>query len=96
MTQQKSKVMWFKEKRYGFGWEPASWQGWVAVIIHLFSNALLLLYMASKEGYSGQQSFLVYTVPFLLVSSALLIYLCYKKGPKPKWKWGDEKVEKGQ
>jgi uncharacterized membrane protein len=27
------KKLWFKAKRYGFGWTPCSWEGWTLIIL---------------------------------------------------------------
>lgn len=34
--------MWFRAKRYGWGWRPVTWQGWavVAVWVAAFSGWL--------------------------------------------------------
>jgi hypothetical protein len=29
------KKLWFKAKRYGWGWTPVTWQGWVAVLVYV-------------------------------------------------------------
>lgn len=34
--------MWFEKRRYSWGWQPTSWQGWV-----IFLSALALIVMAS-------------------------------------------------
>lgn len=37
---------WFRPKSIGFGWEPASWQGWVVAIVYVvavFSCCALML-----------------------------------------------------
>ena len=28
-----TKIAWFGPKRWGWGWSPASWQGWVVTVV---------------------------------------------------------------
>jgi hypothetical protein len=72
---------WFRAKRYGWGWGfPATWQGWVVMIIWLLAliaNALLLSHNITL--------FVLLTVAL----SAVLFAICYAKGEPPRWRWGD-------
>ncbi len=79
------KNLWFKRKLYGWGWTPVRWQGWVVILAFvalMFSNALQV----------GTHSISV--INFILetlVLVALLIYVCIRKGEKPRWQWGLQK-----
>jgi hypothetical protein len=70
------KKLWFRAKMYGWGWYPSSWEGWLVLTVF----ALLIIISALTLG------------PFsLLVATPLtiiLIYICYKTGEKPRWRWG--------
>lgn len=83
---------WFKRKPYGWGWVPVRWQGWCVVLVYI---ALVLAVAFSQEKStlgnpdSGSNA-LVHLLP-ILVLTALLIVLCYKKGEKPRWQWGGDK-----
>jgi polyferredoxin len=81
------KKFWFKRKRYGWGWYPATWQGWVVVLVWVFIFTLIL------DKFSRDAD-----LPRLLISFAIitfaLIFLSYKKGEKPKWQWGEKENEK--
>ena len=73
--------LWFKAKRYGWGWYPVTWQGWVTVlafIVLALGNALTI-----EEGETPSPLFFVRIV--ILVTGLILI--CYKKGEKPRWRW---------
>ena len=74
--------LWFKRKSYGWGWTPCTWQGWVIVLVWVifFSTAIVLF---DHEGLKN--------ILFIILSTGLLIYICYKKGEKPKWQWGSKK-----
>ena len=80
---------WFKRKLYGWGWTPARWQGWVTVIVFAFLigfTTALSLHDYRTEGIDWVR-FLLPTI----VLVGLLIFICYKKGEKPKWQWGKPK-----
>jgi uncharacterized membrane protein (DUF2068 family) len=85
---------WFKKKIFGWGWTPATWQGWAVILLF----ALIILWMAlgfSSIENPGASEILAFTIELVLVIS-LLIYISRKKGEKPRWKWGftPEEMEK--
>jgi hypothetical protein len=80
---------WFKAKLYGWGWTPAKWQGWLVIFVYV---ALLLALVLSRENdIAGNpdsgSNLLTFALP-IVVLTALLILICYKKGEKPHWRWG--------
>ena len=78
----KKNKIWFVNKTYGYGWTPATWEGWLVLLIWLIIFIPLTLTIKDNWilGLSGV---------FLL--TGLLIYICYKKGEKPHWQWGKRK-----
>ena len=79
---------WFKRKRYGWGWIPVTWQGWLVIVVELlfiFSLSGVLLKDVPKNTYQSEVgTFLI----LVFLSTLLLVFITYKKGPKPKWRWG--------
>lgn len=79
--------LWFKTKRYGWGWVPVSWQGWSVVALYLadvFSVTLLI-------GQRVPESVSPWVVLFGIVPpTAFLIIICYIKGERPRWRWGKD------
>ena len=80
---QEEPEIWFRAKRYGWGWGfPVHWKGWVFFIgwmVGLFYGAVAL---ASR----GEMARLWI---FNLAMIALLIGVCWTKGDRPRWRWGD-------
>ncbi len=76
------KEIWFKRKRYGWGWYPSTWQGWMVILGFLIYLLLAISYFIPKN----QIWQYILTV---IIGVIILIYICYKKGEKPKWSWGD-------
>ena len=70
---------WFKRKLYGWGWTPAKWQGWFAILVWL----VLFVFAVEKMDHEWLKNLIV-----IIIMTGLLIYVCYKKGEKPKWQWG--------
>ena len=77
--------LWFKAKQYGWGWYPATWQGW----------AVLCFYIVALAGNAHFVDFTPATIPpsacaFLLNVAVLTIFLlivCYATGEEPRWRW---------
>ncbi len=77
--------LWFRAKQYGWGWYPCSWEGWV--VTGVFAVLIVILatrvqeYMATKDGM-----LLFFSALFSLIG--LLMIVAYKKGERPRWRWG--------
>lgn len=83
---------WFKRKTYGWGWTPATWQGWLVTGIYV--AVLVALGATIDEASSRREVALMFVLPFVLATVAL-IRICYQKGEPPRWQWGaDETDEK--
>jgi hypothetical protein len=76
---------WFKAKLYGWGWTPATWQGWLVIFVYI---ALVLLFsrMIDENSPPNEVAF-TFMLPVLSLTIALL-RICYKTGEKPRWQWG--------
>ncbi|MEI7810659.1 MAG: hypothetical protein WCI41_03875 [bacterium] len=74
--------LWFKRKSYGWGWTPCSWEGWIVILVWIIA----LMFIIANIPYETTTHFLIVSLMVLL-----LIFVCYKKGEKPKWQWGNKK-----
>ncbi|MAG52801.1 MAG: hypothetical protein CMH62_02460 [Nanoarchaeota archaeon] len=73
--------LWFKRKKYGWGWAPSSWEGWLLTLIFIILVVFISRYFLEKgqtENFIGS----------LIVLIALFILIAYKTGESPKWSWG--------
>lgn len=82
------KKLWFKAKKYGWGWTPVSWEGWLALVVFIGFN--IYNYFQVQEQTDTITSALVSYIIWLLITTGILIFICYKKGEKPTWKWGNK------
>lgn len=80
------KKKWFKARRFGWGWYPATWQGWIVVLVYagILTQEVRVMHIHSQS-ISDTLSGLV--IPFL-VATAILFIICYITGEEPKWRWG--------
>lgn len=79
------KQLWFKRKLFGWGWTPVKWQGWLTIALYV--TGILLLSFTLGDTTSNLEITLRFALPIILMT-AILIWICYKKGEKPKWQWG--------
>lgn len=86
--QQVTPPLWFKRKRYGWGWTPATWQGRVITLVYLFLVAGFSLTV--NDSSSSQKILFMFVVPVVLLTS-IFIGIAYKKGERPRWQWGTPK-----
>lgn len=80
------KRYWFKAKRYGWGWYPASWEGWLvtfAAIVAITINAIFV----DRAPHSASDVLIGTVFPTILIAS-LLTLIAYLTGEKPRWRWG--------
>lgn len=81
------KPLWFKRKSYGWGWTPATWQGWLTLagFLALMVANTIRLNMAR----TSVNDFLINFIPQTILLVLVLILICYMTGETPKWQWGD-------
>ena len=81
-----TKKLWFRAKTYGWGWTPCSWEGWLVIILFIIFEwwNFMRLDAVSHSNSDTVRPFVVQT--FLAVF--ILLYISYKKGEKPGWRWG--------
>jgi uncharacterized membrane protein YhaH (DUF805 family) len=72
---------WFAAKRYGLGWLPSAWQGWLVLIVFI---ALLGVSVVVFPPATHPVASIVSNV----VLVGLLIAVCCIKGEPLRWRWG--------
>ena len=83
-----SEHLWFKRKLYGWGWTPATWQGWLVILVYIVLVALFAFTI--DENSSTRVVIFTGILPVALLT-VMLIRVCYKFGEKPRWQWGKVK-----
>ena len=86
--------LWFKRKIYGWGWTPATWQGWLVILVYAVSISILSI--IKEEEIAGDpnsgSNFLTFALPIIILTT-LLIIIAYKFGEKPRFQWGIKKLD---
>jgi hypothetical protein len=70
---------WFRAKCYGYGWYPVTWQAWLITLAWVLIFVLAILKMDHEW---------LKNLAFIFIITGILIYICYKKGEKARWRWG--------
>lgn len=89
MTSAADKKYWFRAKRYGWGWGlPQKWQGWVSfgLFIAVWLGALAFFLPVDDQDMSMQDATAFVTI--VVLDAAALVYVSFKHGEPPKWRWG--------
>lgn len=85
---------WFKRKLYGWGWTPATKEGWITMLVFV----LLVIGNIKRLEMRGLSESALATCVLLETSVLVLILLiiCYKTGEKPRWQWGMKEEKDGE
>jgi hypothetical protein len=84
---------WMKRRRYGWGWTPITWQGWLFTIL----QTVILLTAASqipRKPAEPSTAQLVKLIVTLLCVGISLVLVGIRTGPKPHWRWGKHDSDK--
>lgn len=77
------EALWFPAKRYGWGWGPPKcWQGWLVVVLYFLFIVLCAVFFLRHDRIAA----------FLLcaaILTAVLLLVCWIKGERPTWRWGN-------
>ena len=82
----KQTKYWFKSKPLGWGWYPATWQGWSILLFYLFLVITNFRHVNSVT--NSVNGSLLSIVPETFILTILLIIICHATGEKPEWRWG--------
>lgn len=86
---------WFKPKRYGYGFVPTSWEGWLMTLVLvglIFASAYTnnFFELEASEEYLSTKDGLRFLLDVLLLSG-MFTYLSEKKTKgELKWRWGKD------
>ena len=78
---------WFPAKTYGWGWGfPVRWQGWM-VMLGYIAFIVWDIFRLDAISPSNSDTILQFVIDSF-IASATLVFIAYKTGEKPKWRWG--------
>ncbi len=89
---QQTKKYWFRPKRYGYGFEPISWEGWLVTFLFILAilgwGKFIGFFSPEGDGEKGVLEFLLGIGALIFVFFQIAIPRC--KG-ELKWNWGLKK-----
>lgn len=90
----KNDKLWFRAKRYGWGWTPISWEGWLVTLLYVF--LIVSRVVPLDKAQHSVSDFLINGGIWFVIYTAGLLFICYTKGERPRWRWGskDDEVRK--
>ena len=74
------KKLWFRGKRYGWGWRPVTWQGWMVTLVYVAVVVLSFLEI-ERDSRSAYDTF-IGVFPRVFIATLLLVLICYRTGKK--------------
>jgi Na+/proline symporter len=80
---------WFKSKTYGWGWTPATREGWLAILAYVIIFALLAWNLTTID-LTNNDFYIQYLFPVFTLH-VILIWIAYKTGEPPHWSWGKKR-----
>ncbi|HVA15795.1 MAG TPA: hypothetical protein VNF99_21290 [Stellaceae bacterium] len=80
--------LWFRAKTYGWGWTPATWEGWAVMGVYVVLVAGWIAYLGARGHLSaGLDRALFIGLPIVVLTACLAV-ICWLKGERPGWRWG--------
>lgn len=85
--KKSSNSYWFKRRRYGWGYTPVTWQGWLVIVTFVLGliSAARKLPDDPSVATEGQMIKFFATIG---IAVAILVAISLITGPKPRWRWG--------
>ncbi|MCR4278936.1 MAG: hypothetical protein NUV81_03490 [bacterium] len=83
---------WFRAKNFGYGWQPATWQGWLI----LFGFIGFMMWDFQKldlNSHSASDTLRPFVI-HLILAIILLLGICYRFGEKPEWRWNGKPIKR--
>jgi hypothetical protein len=78
--------IWFQRKTFGWGWTPSTWQGWVVTLVYVLT-VIFIFHDIDENAHSASDTLIHFVVPFLAIT-LIFLWIVYKTGEKPEWRWG--------
>ena len=75
-----NKKIWFKAKKFGLGWRPITWQGWIITAAYVI--AIVSVFRKVDAGsHSNSDTLIGFALPFILIT-AIFLLICYRTGDR--------------
>jgi len=82
----KSNKYWFKPKRFGYGAEPTTWEGWALIAVFVIFVIGLSMFLVPERMNDFYWAMGISMLVLVLITKA-------KTDGEWKWNWGKKKEE---
>jgi hypothetical protein len=79
---------WFKAYKYGYGWFPVSWRGWVVTLVYAVQNMYGVVFF--QKYLVDRIDTLIAFSPVFILSTILFLIIVVKTGEKAHWRRGKD------
>jgi hypothetical protein len=88
----KDNKYYMKRRRYGWGFMPTSWQGWLFLALQLAVLLVAATFLPAKpqQPTSSQLAKYILLVGLVVIT---IILVAFMVGPKPHWRWGKKDTD---
>ncbi|HVA13413.1 MAG TPA: hypothetical protein VNF99_09200 [Stellaceae bacterium] len=83
-----SERLWFRAKTYGWGWTPATWEGWAVMLAYIVLVGGWVAYLAHWRVPVDIIGFAFALGLPIFALTLILLVICRLKGERPRWRWG--------
>ena len=83
---------WFRRKIYGWGWVPATREGWLVVVALVAFLGFDSFVFSVNPANNSPELFILE----ILLAIGIVVCIGYLKGEKPAWRWGFTPEEKAK
>jgi len=77
---------WFRRKIWGWGWVPATWEGWTTLAV--FIAVLIAMVTSFARTTNPSDAEMWYFAGKVFLWAAVLLIVCYVTGEPPRLQWG--------
>lgn len=84
-TDKKDYLM--KRRRYGWGWTPVKWQGWLLIGMQLAIIFVAITFLPTKSVQPTPTELLAFFA-IVVFAIATIILISFINSPAPAWRWG--------
>lgn len=91
--QSSSTKLWFKRRRYGWGWTPVTWQGLLTVLLFLLIVLADIMWISLADPVQPTTTQILLFLTIIIGAALMLIGVCIMKGPTPHFRWGKKPTD---
>lgn len=84
------KKYWFKARKYGIGWVPATKEGWLVVLTYLGFVAASFIGI-SFDLHALREEIKLELIPSIGFPTVILLVTVFLKGEPLHWQWSKKK-----